>query len=240
MVLNSTTASETYRSTNVCSIVFPSVSYCNIMSLCLRSNLISLSLSSRNQKLHFDDCYCKGHLQPTAPSFDVLCNSYKCTQSTTLPHIATICYDAIFYRSPLSYTKDCSEWVLERYASFLFLLDFRLSCNWNWNWIEFIHHIVIPSFRGNSETVQYQGVRLANITAISSFDSNYGTNTDDVSVIVGCALHDFSLDSHYNFAIQKTSQRIIQGHHTPVKVYPLRGPVNDFRFKHDGSLQGKP
>ena len=102
------------------------------------------------------------------------------------------------------------------------------------------HHIVLPSFSGNSETVQYQGVRLANITAISSFDSNYGTNTDDVSVIVGCALHDFSLDSQYYFAIQKTNQRIIQGHTTPVKVYPLRGPVNDFRFKHDGSLQGKP
>ena len=95
-----------------------------------------------------------------------------------------------------------------------------------------------PSNR-NSKTVQYQGVRLANSTAISSFDSNYGTNTDDVSVIVGCALHDFYLDSHY-FATQKTSQTNIQGRHTPVKVYPLRGPVNDFRFAHDGSLQGKP
>ena len=76
----------------------------------------SFHFSRQPQQMPLSDSNCKLYLQPTVPTFDVLCNQND-ARPTSMPHIATICNDAIFYRAPSTNATACSAWALERYVS---------------------------------------------------------------------------------------------------------------------------
>lgn len=60
------------------------------------------------------DCKCKSYLNPIVPTFDVL-PGHSHGSITSLPYIATMSDDAIFYRTP-GRVKGRSAWELKRYV----------------------------------------------------------------------------------------------------------------------------
>ena len=54
------------------------------------------------------DCICKSYLQPTSSTFDVLPNS--CSTRGSMPHVATLLNDSIFYRESRPIQGSLSAW----------------------------------------------------------------------------------------------------------------------------------
>ena len=158
-----------------------------------------------------NDCECKSYLQPTAPTFDVI-SSYGDRRSISMPHIATISNDGIYYRGP-SRAKGYSALKREKYVFFL-------MGKIHYNSVVLFFSLLTGHSR--STFLQYQGVRLA-------------SNCDDL--FVGSTVHDIQNDQR-NFALKKISSTLTRGG-DEAEMYPTASPVNDFCFAPHASLQRK-